>query len=382
MTGRRDSTSARPRAVLVVLLALIGAAAAAAWGAGWLGREGGAPASRAVASAAAGSGIGDSADPGSETSEPGAGPGDSGEAPLGADRLARYGVPAASRSAPPELLQGPGVGGLEADERGRFRPDAETLRLFEFFFLACSAEPVDVVRGRIVLRILDTLPETAQAEAVAALDRYLALRARVERMSPSERPDLARAADPQRALAQLRELQRAELGDELAAALYGEQNRKLQWRIESEAVRADGKLGDAEREARLREIDRQLPDDLRAARQQNAAQQRALREVEELQARGAPAEQIFAVRERAFGRAAAERLGALDAQNVQWTLRWESYRAEREQVLADLSVPEADLGPVLEELRRRHFPNRRDLSRARSLDAGDLRKRELGLGPD
>jgi hypothetical protein len=51
---------------------------------------------------------------------------------------------------------------------------------------------------------------------------------------------------------------------------------------------------------------------------------------------------------------------------------WERYRAAREQILADTSVPQADLARVLEDLRRSHFAGEGERARARALDAGDL----------
>jgi lipase chaperone LimK len=139
-------------------------------------------------------------------------------------------------------------------------------------------------------------------------------------------------------------------------------------------------LGAAEREQRLRELELALPPGIREEYERAEAPQRALREVEALRAGGGSAQEIFALRERAFGRKSAEQLAALDAERAAWNQRWSAYRAERDALIAGgARLAPGDLAAQLEQLQRGHFKTE-ELPRVQAMDSTQALARALEAG--
>jgi lipase chaperone LimK len=277
-------------------------------------------------------------------------------------------VPAASRGPLPASLAGTDPdGSLERDAAGRFRPTPDTRRLFEYYLSASGEEPLDVIRGRILLRAAAELPPAAAAEAAALLDDYLALRAALQAQNEAGlAPDTL-----ERRLQWSRELRREYLGAAAADALFGEDERVTALELERRDVLADPALGEEEREARLEAIEARMPERVRAARERATAPSRARGEVEDLRAAGAGDDQVFAARERRLGAAAALRLAELDRQRAEWRARLAAY-ADARDALA-LEVPPEERERAIEALRASRFAPE-EVARVQALErAGALR---------
>jgi len=153
------------------------------------------------------------------------------------------------------------------------------------------------------------------------------------------------------------------------------------WELERRAVLDDGSLSEAERALRLEALEGGLVESEQRVLRQRAARAQARREVAALQTRGASAAELFAVRERALGREAAERLAELDAVRAQWAQRWERYRTARDALLENEFVANAELGPQLDALRLAHFLEA-ELPRARFRDAAELQGKAAAITED
>jgi lipase chaperone LimK len=273
-------------------------------------------------------------------------------------------VPPGSRAPLPEFMRGiPVDGELEFDADGHFRPTQAALHLFQHFFLAAGLEPDEVIRGRIALEIAKRLPPVAAEEAGAVLDHFVELRAQLDRIVGEEK-------DPQRRFERVRELRRKLLGPEVAEAFYGEDEQVLQAELELRAIREDPRLSEEERERRTESAEQELPPRVLAARRAVRAPLRVQHEVERMRAQGASAQEIFDLREREFGREAAERLAAFDAEQAHWQQALAAYRATRDQVWGDGSLAADEREARVEALRRTYF-RERDWVRVRLLDQVD-----------
>jgi len=266
-------------------------------------------------------------------------------------------------------------GGLRVDPDGHFVPDPDALALFDYFLSASGEEDDAVIRQRIVDEITRRLDPPADSEAIALLDRVLGFREAMRELAESgvAPPDL------ERRLQWIRELRRAHFGAD-SEALFAEEETIARIDLERRRVWRDPALDEVERAARLAALDGQLPPRVRAARERARAPTRVREAVAQLESTGADADQIFAVREAAFGPEAASRLAALDAERAIWRARVEAYRAERADLLAELGIEAMRIGQEaalpesgrerLEALRAAHF-DELEQRRVRALDGVD-----------
>ena len=229
-------------------------------------------------------------------------------------------VPAASRGPLPASLRGTEVDGrLPVDADGDFLPTPEVRRLFDYFFSAVGEEPDEVIRGRILLQLYANLPPRAAHQAAQLLDDFMALREAAHELANAESvPD-----DLERRWQWIRELRREYLGAENAEALYGEEEYVIMLDMQRREVLLDETLDERERAERLEAIEVRLPDRVREARRAASAPARVRTEVSALRSAGASEDEIFALREREFGREAALRLAELDRRRAEDAQRLE-----------------------------------------------------------
>jgi len=271
-------------------------------------------------------------------------------------------------SSRPASLVGTDVdGGLHSDDHGHFVADRDALALFDYFLAATGEEPRQAIRARILQQIEQRLDPPADAQAAAFLDRYLVYR--------DDQPDLASSgAVPEgleRRLQWIRETRRDHFGP-LAEPLFGLEEAATMIDLERRRVFTDPSLDTEGRAIALASLDARLPEAVRVARERARAPSRLHKRVRDLDAMGAAPEEIFALREAAYGHEAAERLAALDAERRTWRARYERYREERDRLLADaatagLEEPADATTDPLEALRREHFEDQ-EVLRVRVLD--------------
>jgi lipase chaperone LimK len=276
-------------------------------------------------------------------------------------------VAAAVEPAPvPRSLRGTEPDGeLVVDANGRFLPTRSALRFFDYFLTATGEEPPDAIRRRIIAAIEARLPPAAAREAEAFLDRYLAYRTAAQALASD--PALARSADLERRLQWLRELRRAHFGAELAGTLFGEEEDATEVALEMRQVLADPSLDDADRKARLDELESELPEPMRRARAEARAPLALRQDEAALRAAGGTDGDVQALREARFGPEAAARLAALDRQRAAWNARLDAWRAERDRILADPDLDAASRAAALDAARAARFTGP-EATRVRALD--------------
>ncbi|RIL08029.1 MAG: lipase chaperone [Proteobacteria bacterium] len=266
--------------------------------------------------------------------------------------VATEAAPSGSAAPLPDSLAGTHVDGdLRLDAQGRFVPGPEALVLFDYFLSATGEEPDERIRARIVAEIRRRLAPDAARDAEALLERYLDYRDAARALFADER--LA-SADVERRFQRIRELRREAFGAELAAALFGEEERVVAIDLERQRVLQQRGLDPAERARRLAGLEEQLPEAVRAARREATAVVDLRAAEAELRAAGAGSAAIQAERERRFGREAAERLAALDARRSAWDERVAAYRSERDALRAE-DLPDDEYARRVSELRAARF---------------------------
>ncbi|WP_437603315.1 lipase secretion chaperone [Sorangium sp. So ce590] len=239
------------------------------------------------------------------------------------------------RVAAPSLRGTDVDGAVLVDANGDLIVGPELLSLFDYFLSATGEEPAAVIKARIVAAIRERATGRAAEQAIALLDRYLGYR------EAAGAARVAQAADPAERLAALREIRREQLGADVAAQLFGDEEREGEAAIETSRLLADATLSPAERDARIAEVEAALPEHLREARE--AAVRPLVQQAEEqaLRDAGASDEELHAHRVATVGPEAADRLAELDRQRAVWQQRLDAFADARAAIAASEPDPEA-----------------------------------------
>lgn len=255
----------------------------------------------------------------------------------------------------PRSLQGTEIaGGLGADADGHLILGRGILELFDYFLSAVGEEPLSVIRARIVAEIDKRLPPTAAREAIALLDKYFEYRERARLLYAEDRF----SDDLSTRLEQLRTLRREVFGEDIAEVLFGEEEARDYVALAQREVMRDQSLSEEERWRKWEELERQLPEPVRKAREETMKPVRFFREQEKLREAGASPSEIRALRERYWGPEAADRLEALDREEAEWRRRVDDYRAARTAIENDASLRPEEKVHKIEELVAARFTAR------------------------
>ncbi len=254
---------------------------------------------------------------------------------------------------PPEALPGSleGTepdGAVLADASGHLIISLELRRLFDHFLAASGEESVATMRARIIAVLHARLPDTAAAEAIAILDRYLAYRDAARHLLPP-------SSDLKAGLDQVHELRSKMFSPAVVQAFFADEEAATYAALARRDVLADTTLSAAERERRLAEADARTPPAVLAARAAATAPIDELSRETQLRAAGASDQDIAAARTAALGAGAAARLADLDRAHAAWDARLAQFRAERAAVLADPSLGDAERQRRIDDLLARSF---------------------------
>jgi len=239
-------------------------------------------------------------------------------------------------------------GALSVDASGRLLLDRELRRLFDHLLAGMGEVSLDSLRERLRHVALDQGGEALAAQVLAAFERYL------DYLRAEDRLVLPPGSGPAERLDALMALRRSELGEELAEAWFGEEERYALSALER--LVGDEQAADPEAAQRWQ-----------AERDEATGFQLAVEQTEQFDQLGISAEQRFAEREAMYGEAAARRLAALDAERAAWQRRLLEWRAERERLLADASLGAAAREAALEAALQARF-DEAEQRRVRALD--------------
>ncbi|MEM7435506.1 MAG: lipase secretion chaperone [Myxococcota bacterium] len=245
----------------------------------------------------------------------------------------------------PPSLEGTEVDGYFSVVNGRFVRDANAIRVFEYF-LSTRGEVSDAqIRALIEQVARAQVPPGEESAVMALYDDYLRYREALG--------DLSRGSSARESFEYVRGVQNEIFGDD-AGALFGRDNRMMEYDLSRSEVMTDPSLDRDERQRRLQELDETLPAPLREMRSTMTRQRAASAVVDQMRQDGLSEEEVFEYRADEFGDAAAERLQALDERRAQWNARLEAYQVERDAIL-DLDLSGAEQAQRLDELRATHF---------------------------
>lgn len=250
----------------------------------------------------------------------------------------------ASAAGRADSLRGTQVdGGVRLDANGQPIADRDLRRLFDYFLTRLGEQSPEAIRAAVLAHVSSGFAPAVAAKVMAWFDAYVALERDTVEIGKRYR-------DLEEATQQVRALRRERLGAALAEAWYGDEERYLDYTLARQKLQRDRTLSEAERQRRLSELDQRLTPDRLALRDESEALDAAVSQSRQFEERHTDAATRYAEREATFGREAAQRLGELDARKAQWRDRLRTYAAQRQRVLEDGSLNDAQRQQRLDAL--------------------------------
>lgn len=267
--------------------------------------------------------------------------------------------------------QPPSLGGTtepggwgKTDRFGNLIPTGELRQLFEYYLSALGEETLPQLVARIRLA-LSVLEEPAKGQALDTLGRYLDYKLALSDLEAAYGD--AGTSGPneiERRMAEIQALRRTWMDADTAEAFFADEEAIDRYQLKKLSIGRDQDLIDQQREEALAEAEMDLPEPVRQARQDT---RKFSRYEQAREALANDPEALRAWRQKEFGDEAAQRLADLDAEQKDWSRRWQSYAKERDALKASgLAEPEREEG--LARLREKYFSETERI-RAKALDS-------------
>lgn len=293
-------------------------------------------------------------------------------APAMAERAEVIGTASATPSDQQPLSSHDGTaidGRVLLDAAGNVVPASGLRRLFEYFLTGLGRDDIAGLRARLETALRERgMTAAAVAQTLALFDSYVEYR-RVLSDLPTPSAGLL-VSDPESLRAAFEEryaLRRQILGAELADAFFARDEAEDRFVMEILALNKRQDLPEWQRQQQLALLEQQLPDDIRAAREQSRMAIVLQERTEQLRQANAGDAEILRMREELLGPAAAGRLATLDEKRSQWQQRLAAYRRERDQIVTAAGLSEADKQAAIDALIEQRF-DPQEARRVRALD--------------
>lgn len=259
-------------------------------------------------------------------------------------------------------------GGFDLDADGNLIVTYRIRQLFDYFLSAQGEEPLPTIVQRLRAYIHNTLSGDAAVEAEQLLESYLGYLDDVAALDSPIAP--GQTIDPAQLRAQKEQLATIRAGrfDSVANdAFFAEEEAYDRYTLARLEVMQDDSLSADERASRLTALESQLPPQLQESMRDITRYQDLQTLTQQWQeADGNPAT-LQQMRENLVGREAAERLAKLDQEEAEWQRRVDSWLREREMILANTGLSDADKERQIDAARSRLF-NEQEQIRVRSME--------------
>ncbi len=267
----------------------------------------------------------------------------------------------------PASLQGSSIPALFVDASGQLRVDKTLSHFFEYFLSAAREEGQAQVQARIEEYLVLALPDTAQAQALALMDRYLDYRSRLKGFVPSElaqNDDNRYLAELEASLEGRRVLRREVLGESVAQAMFDEHERYEHYNLNKVRVQLDDSLSADRRDRELAQLEESLPAHIRDRIRYQREKENVEREIQALKMQGNRDDEIYALRRDFYGETVAKRWAFMEAQSSQWQARVSAFHQSKASILASVMLTEEQKTQQINELRDREFTEEEKLKMA------------------
>ncbi|MDD0843995.1 lipase secretion chaperone [Pseudomonas sp. Gutcm_11s] len=266
---------------------------------------------------------------------------------------------------PPSLLGTAHGVVLRMDAQGNLVLQDDLLRLFDFYLAGREEEGLDKVLTRIHRDLAAQLRTPALEQARDLLSRYVDYRIALQNL-----PEADASMDPgalRQRLDALNAARQQYFSAEEYALFFARENAEDEYMVQRLGLAQQSGLSEEQRAQALAELELQLPEDVRTARAESMRYGELYAATQDMQEKGASAEEIRQLREQSLGSEAADALAELDQQQAKWQQRLSDYASERNR-LRQSGLSGSQLQAAVEELQASRFDELERL-RVQALDA-------------
>ena len=232
--------------------------------------------------------------------------------------------------------------------------DAELRHMFDYYLGAIGEKNLAQIRAEIELQLTHQLPPAALPSARQLLDRYIAYKTAL--LDLEKNPPQQSDTNPLRArLVAMRQVRERFFSTKEISGMWGAEDAYDDDAVARWEIVQDPHLSAEEKRARLAKLDANMAPALRAEREAPLKVAMEEDKAKQMRAAGSSEDDIYRMRASTFSPEAAARMAAVDQENMQWKSRINDYLDQRNKVMGDTTLTDADRQAAVQQLRDARF---------------------------
>ncbi len=232
--------------------------------------------------------------------------------------------------------------------------NVELRHLFDYYLGAIGEKTLPQIRAEIELQLIQRLPEAAVPAAKQLLERYIAYKSALVDLEKNL-PQQAGMSPLRARLVAMRQVRERYFSPKEIAGMWSFDDSYDDDAVARWEIMQDPHLSPEEKRARLAKLDAAMSPALRQAREAPHKVAKEEDKAKEMRAAGASEDDIYHMRATTFSPEAATRMAAVDQENANWKNRIADYLDQRNKVLGDATLSDADRQAALQQLRDAQF---------------------------
>ncbi len=261
-------------------------------------------------------------------------------------------------------MEGTQTDGKLEEAQGELVVNAELRLMFDYYLAATGEKSLAEIRKEIEKVLDQRLRPHAAAQAKQLLARYLQYKTALfdsEKQLGQQVQSATMMATAMRARWQaMQNLRLQYFSAKESQAMFGFDDAYDLDAIARLEIANNRALTEAEKQARLRTLDENLPADLKEAKNAPLQVIRLEEQANAMRNQGASEDDVYRMRAAAISPDAANRLAQVDREEADWKSRIQRYLNERRSLLS-LGLNEIQLSQSMQELRNRYFSTQEQL---------------------
>ncbi|MFZ6688100.1 lipase secretion chaperone [Undibacterium sp. SXout11W] len=251
-------------------------------------------------------------------------------------------------------------GDIQQNNEGDLQLDAELKRLFDYYLSTIGEKKLPEIQSQIDKILDQKLQVKAAAQAKELLKRYIAFKQALVELEKNANSSIPANTDLLSAVnnkwQSMRQLRSQFFSEKEIQAMFGFDDAYDQDALSRLAISQDKTLTDAERRNKLQTLDKNMPADLKAAKDAPYQVIRLEEQAKKMRNEGASEDDIYRMRAAATSPEAANRLAQLDRDNDDWNKRISLYLENRKQLISSpTNGSNNDQQNALQQLRNKYF---------------------------
>lgn len=243
----------------------------------------------------------------------------------------------------PRSLQGTSVDGeIIIDENKRLVVTEGLRRLFDYFLSALGEEDEATINQRVESYIRNHTPEPAASQAITIFNQYVSYLKQLKQIeqrygnlqlqaTQDGKLDLNMLAQRRQDIGKIRQ---QNFDKATITAFFGTDDSYDDYSISMLTIEQDEQLSSTQKSAARQDYISHMPNTaIKANIEQQANLSELITRTEQMKAQGASAKDLYTMRSKLVGKAAAGRLATVDAEDTNFDQRFDQYQAQKQSIL-------------------------------------------------